>query len=245
MFHWLILRCGVETIKPDVWVINFGQRVVGQRLSEEKLIKAFTDIAPLVGESLSTIDGTIWHFERNAMATTDSPALRIVWWHMLKLKLDAELDAVLLAMRGSWTWQLSLDGKEQLRHAEAGLTITLSPVDADMVPSVWILRQSVWYEGFGLTLLLRKDHPMEPSLFDQLKTKLVSKPDSEKNGLEWELENEPVFTATLDMETSLHMAPETSVEELTDLVSEITKCFFDALVDFEIVLNPHFVISHA
>jgi len=216
VFHWLILRCGVETIKPDVWVINFGQRVVGQRISEEKLIKAFTDIAPLVGESLPTIDGTIWHFEKNAMGTTDSPALRIVWWYLLKRKVESELDTVLAT---NVTWQLELDDKERLRHSQAGLTITIRAVDTAvhsdaavttdtavtidaqmtegtvMTVSVWILRQSVWHEGFELELLLRQEQPMEPALFDQLKVKL------EDEG--WELENEPVFTATLDLETKL------------------------------------------
>ena len=29
VFHWLLLRCGVPTLKPDIWVINFAKRVVG------------------------------------------------------------------------------------------------------------------------------------------------------------------------------------------------------------------------
>jgi len=246
VFHWLILRCGVETIKPDVWVINFGQRVVGQRISEEKLIKAFTDIAPLVGESLPTIDGTIWHFEKNAMGTTDSPALRIVWWYLLKRKLEAELDTVLAK---NATWQLELDDKDRLRFSQAGLTITIRAVDTSMTTdtsvatdqsmtvntavttdttitlSVWILRQTVWHEGFELELLLRQEQPMEPALFDQLKARL------EEDG--WELENEPVFTATLDLETSLQLEPDTSLQDLADWADEISECFFDALAEFK------------
>jgi hypothetical protein len=228
VFHWLMLRCGVDTIKPDVWVINFGQRVVGQRLSEEKLIKAFTDIAPLVGESLSGIDGTIWHFEKKAMGTKDSPALRIVWWHLLKLKLEAELDAVLA---NNVTWQLKLDDKDWLRFRQAGLTITINPVDTGMTPdtgvtvSVWMLRQSVWHKGLMLELLIKQHHPLQASLFDRLKAKL------EDEG--WELENEPVFSATLDLDTSLQVTPDTSLQELTEWVAEIAECLIEAIAELE------------
>ena len=79
VFHWLLLRCGVPTIKPDIWVINFVKRVLAsdRNISEKKLVQAFHDIAPLIGESLEAIDLTIWYYEKMAMATTDVPQLRI------------------------------------------------------------------------------------------------------------------------------------------------------------------------
>jgi hypothetical protein len=83
IFHWLLIRSGADSIKPDVWVINFAKRVIGKRLSEKVLIQTFKAIAPLLGETLETIDVTIWYFEKMAMATKDSPALRIVFWHQL------------------------------------------------------------------------------------------------------------------------------------------------------------------
>jgi hypothetical protein len=44
----------VSTIKPDVWVIKFAQRVMGRRLLEKALVALFHEIAPWVGESLTT-----------------------------------------------------------------------------------------------------------------------------------------------------------------------------------------------
>jgi len=66
---------------------------------------------------------------------------------------------------------------------------------------------------------------MEPALFDQLKARL------EDDG--WELENEPVFTATLDLETSLQLEPDTSLQDLAQWADEISECFFEALAEFE------------
>ena len=168
VFHWLLLRCGVSTIKPDVWVINFGQRVLGKRIPEERLVTAFNDIALLIGENLGTLDVTIWYHEKMDMATADVPALRLVWWHMLAYELADRL-AKQLAERlaepeGTSTvlagWVVALDDKEQLRYQSAGLTLTPESLflQRASVQAIQVrLVQSVWYEGMGLTLKVTAD----------------------------------------------------------------------------------------
>lgn len=91
VYQWLLIRCGVSTIKPDIWVINFAKRVIGRKLSEGNLVEVFTSISPLVGEQLDAIDITIWHFEKMAMATTDVPAMRVVYWYKLRQQLEQQL----------------------------------------------------------------------------------------------------------------------------------------------------------
>ena len=216
VFHWLLLRCGVSTIKPDIWVINFAKRILGKRISEKLLVKAFTEIAPLVGESLETIDLTIWHFEKMAMATTDVPQLRIAWWHLLKQQLATQL----LADPSRTAWQLELDDKSQLRYAEAGLTISnclslnQSGNEADLKATI-VLQQSVWFEGFELEICIKGDAALSEALFSQLKVKLdVEKPD-------WEVSNEPVINFKISVDANLLMLPETTLDDLDEVVTLI------------------------
>jgi hypothetical protein len=218
VFHWLLLRCGVSTIKPDIWVINFAKRILGKRISEKMLVKAFTEIAPLVGESLETIDLTIWHFEKMAMATTDVPQLRIVWWHLLKQQLAMRL----WADPSRSAWHLELDDKLQLRYAEAGLTISnclslnQSGNEADLNATI-ALQQSVWFEGFELEICIKGDAVLPEALFNQLKVKLdVEKPD-------WEVSNEPVINFKISVDANLLMLPETTLDDLGELVTLIAE----------------------
>jgi hypothetical protein len=224
VFQWLILRCGVETIKPDVWVINFVKRVVGLRVSEKMMIAAFTDIAPLVGESLPTIDGTIWYFEKMAMATDDSPPLRIVWWNLLKSRLEYKLSELKTVV-----WHMDLDGKDLLRYSTAGLSITIhaSLFGHELTTGMTLikLRQSLWHEGFMLELLIEQKVALEQPFFEQLKAKL------EADG--WEVENKLVLEASLDMETDVLVPPETTLVELTEWVDDIGDCVMDVIADLE------------
>lgn len=209
VFHWLQLRCGVSTIKPDVWVINFAKRVTGKRFSEGTLVEIFTKLAPLLGESLETIDVTIWYYEKMAMGTKDVPALRIAFWHMLKQQLEDRLkgdgpDTV--------SWQLVLDDKALLRYQVAGLTLvpdrSLFGADQPGITTV-TLRQSLWSEGLALTLVVRHETALAEELFERLKAPL------EESG--WEVSNAPCFDASLEVEY-LMLPPTMNFEELNEKV---------------------------
>lgn len=195
VFHWILIRCGVSSIKPDVWVINFAQRVTGKRFSEGPLVEIFTKLAPLLGESLETFDVTIWYYEKMAMGTKDVPALRIAFWHMLKQQLEDRLKA---EGPEAISWQLILDDKALLRYQVAGLALipdhSLFSADQPGITTV-TLRQSLWSEGLILTMTVRHETALANELFDRLKEPL------EESG--WEVSNAPCFDASLEIEDLL------------------------------------------
>ena len=224
VFHWLLIRCGISSIKPDVWVINFGKRVLGKRVAEAKLIEAFRGISLLIGEPLATLDVTIWYYEKMAMAATDVPALRIAWWHMLKDELGSRMKDALPGV----AWQLALDAKALLRYDEAGLTMTpsfplLGKENSGM--TTLAVRQSLWSEGLALTLQLTHETALPTMVLEQFKARL------EAYG--WEVGNEPVFVASLDLDSELLTTPETTLDEMAEWASEISQCVVEAVTAAE------------
>ena len=228
VFHWLLLRCGVSTIKPDVWVINFGQRVLGKRIPEDRLVTAFNDIAPLIGESLETLDVTIWYHEKMKIATTDVPALRVVWWQMLADELTDRLNRQLTERPAGHElllgWGVALDNKEQLRYQAAGLTLAPESifVQCASVQAIQVrLVQSVWYEGMELTLKVTADQALTVECFERLCHEMTTKG--------WQLSNEPLFTASMELEDSLLIPPTTLTSELQQWASEVAAAVVDAM----------------
>lgn len=65
LFHWLCLRCGIDTIKPDVHVINFVSDAIGRRASTEESVQSLTKIAKKQGRKAYLLDSAIWHFQRD------------------------------------------------------------------------------------------------------------------------------------------------------------------------------------
>jgi len=65
LFHWLCLRCGIDTIKPDVHVINFVSDVIGRQASAEESVQALTRIAKEQGRKAYLLDSAIWHYHRD------------------------------------------------------------------------------------------------------------------------------------------------------------------------------------
>ncbi len=224
VFHWLLLRCGVSTIKPDVWVINFGQRVLGKRIPEDRLVTAFNDIAPLIGESLETLDVTIWYFEKMNMATADVTALRLVWWQLLADALSRKLSTANDSSGVRPAWRLQLDAKDRLRYDKAGMTLTPE--------SVWLrcgqaqavevrLEQSVWYEGMVLSLTVTADRALSAECFERLAPQMTAKG--------WKVSNASVFTGTTEVEESLLIPPTTLITELQDWASGVAATVVEAI----------------
>ncbi len=224
VFHWLLLRCGVSTIKPDVWVINFGQRVLGKRIPEDRLVTAFNDIAPLIGETLETLDVTIWYHEKMNMATADVPALRLVWWQMLASELARPQAGPGQESTGRTTWVVALDDKERLRYDAAGLTLTPESLwlRCEPVQAVHVrLAQAVWYEGMALTLTVTADQALTAECFEWARPQMTTKG--------WQVSNTSAFSGTLAVEDSLLIPPTTLVSELQDWASEVAAMAADAI----------------
>jgi hypothetical protein len=64
-YQWLVMRLGVDTIKPDIWLRRFVEATVGHRISDIELVRAFTEAAHRAGKSARELDAVIW--ERGAL----------------------------------------------------------------------------------------------------------------------------------------------------------------------------------
>ncbi len=232
VFHWLLLRCGVSTIKPDVWVINFGQRVLGKRIPEDRLVTAFNDISPLIGESLETLDVTIWYFEKMNMAIADVPALRLVWWQLLADELERKLSTANDSSRVPSAWRLQLDAKDRLRYDKAGLTLTPESLwlRCGQVQAVEVrLEQSVWYEGMVLSLTVTTDQALSAECFERLAPQMTAKG--------WKVSNASVLTFTTGVEDSLLVPATTLVTELQAWASEVAATVTEAIDGLHQILH--------
>lgn len=212
VFHWLQIRCNVDSVKPDVHVLNFGKRVIGRRVSEKVLVDAISQVAPLVGQSMATVDVTVWFWGRLGMAD-DKPGMRLIAWNMLKARLEERLrDEVSL----DFNWRVILDSPEKLRFGEAGLTIQPDrSLFGEMVPGTTsaTIRQSPWTEGLELEMMIRHDTSLPLPLFEKLRKNLAEQC--------WEVVNDPHFTASLEMEDSLMMTEAMSYQDLTEWVAQM------------------------
>ncbi len=66
VFQWLIMRAGVETIKPDVHIINFVSSAIGYSPSFDATISALTSVARDIGKTPRELDLAIWELQRGA-----------------------------------------------------------------------------------------------------------------------------------------------------------------------------------
>lgn len=145
VFHWLQLRCGVPTIKPDVWVLNFVQRVIGRRPTEREAVQAFVALAPYLKVPLARLDKIIWTTEREWIDEGDCPGMRIVFWRLMQQLMVSRLDACAPGWR-AWA-TLTVDAPERLRYGIGGLE--------------WRVRREIggWMPGEGVKLW--QDEPAE------------------------------------------------------------------------------------
>lgn len=63
-YRWLVMRLGVDTVKPDVHLRRFVERVVGHSVTDTELIRVVTETAHRLGESARELDAAIWEHER-------------------------------------------------------------------------------------------------------------------------------------------------------------------------------------
>lgn len=214
VFQWLIIRCGVQTVKPDVWVFRFSQRVLGRKISDKVAVALFNELAPMIGTSISAIDATIWSFERTGMAQRDAPALRIVFWQQLKKRLEARISGDKHLQAGHWSIQI--DHPTRLRYDQAGLRMSgrlRLHGESRRVTTRVEVTQSSWQERFEVRLTVRRDKPLKDAVWAGLQSLLKE--------AGWALGNDPAFDAAFAFNIDLIMAPDLSIEALVARVEDM------------------------
>lgn len=66
VFQWLVMRQGVDTVKPDVHVHRFAARVVGRTLSDADVVTLIEAAARRLGRPAQRLDWAIWEAGRAA-----------------------------------------------------------------------------------------------------------------------------------------------------------------------------------
>jgi hypothetical protein len=64
IYHWLVMRLGVETVKPDVHVLRFVSRAIGRSVSDMEAIAGLEEAARRLGVKANVLDWSIWERER-------------------------------------------------------------------------------------------------------------------------------------------------------------------------------------
>lgn len=62
-FQYLQMLLGVDTVKPDVHIINFFEEQIGKKFNEKRAILAFTELANHMDVKLVNLDHAIWLFK--------------------------------------------------------------------------------------------------------------------------------------------------------------------------------------
>ena len=63
IFQWLVMRQGVETIKPDIWIHRFLYEVLGYSVSDETAIELLETVALELGVKAYELDWRIWEHQ--------------------------------------------------------------------------------------------------------------------------------------------------------------------------------------
>ncbi len=65
IFKWLQLRCGVDTVKPDVHILNFIHKAVGRKVTPEVAVEVLEKIAENSNRKPNLLDAAIWKLGRD------------------------------------------------------------------------------------------------------------------------------------------------------------------------------------
>lgn len=64
IYQWLIMRQGIETIKPDTHLINFLGSIVHHSFTEKELVAVLERVAKELGLKAYELDWKIWEYQR-------------------------------------------------------------------------------------------------------------------------------------------------------------------------------------
>jgi hypothetical protein len=65
VYQWLVMRLGVETVKPDVHIMRFVERAVGRKISESEAVSGLVAAAQYIECKANELDWSIWEYERS------------------------------------------------------------------------------------------------------------------------------------------------------------------------------------
>ena len=75
VYQWLVMRQGVDTVKPDVHVRRFAEAAVGRNLNDQEVIELTTRAAARIGIKAFELDWRIWEAARGgALPYPGAPA---------------------------------------------------------------------------------------------------------------------------------------------------------------------------
>ena len=60
VYRSLVMRLGVDTIKPDVHVLRFVSAAIGRRVTQDEAVTSLETIARRLGTSARAVDASIW-----------------------------------------------------------------------------------------------------------------------------------------------------------------------------------------
>lgn len=66
VYQWLVMRQGVDTVKPDVHVRRFAEAAVGRKLNDQDIIELMTRAAARIGIKACELDWRIWEASRGS-----------------------------------------------------------------------------------------------------------------------------------------------------------------------------------
>lgn len=66
IFKWLVMRLGVETIKPDVWIHRFLYSILGRSVTDIEAVNILEKAAHELGIRAYELDWRIWEHQRNS-----------------------------------------------------------------------------------------------------------------------------------------------------------------------------------
>src|SRR5438128_3765077 len=64
VYHGLVMRLGVETVKPDVHTLRFVAGAIGRPVNELEAVEALEEVARRLDLSPRTLDWSIWEYQR-------------------------------------------------------------------------------------------------------------------------------------------------------------------------------------
>lgn len=64
IYQWLVMRLGIETIKPDTHLIDFLKSIIHHSFTEKELVDVLEKVAKELGLKAYELDWEIWEYQR-------------------------------------------------------------------------------------------------------------------------------------------------------------------------------------
>jgi hypothetical protein len=68
VYRWLVMRSGVETVKPDTHILRFVANAIGRAVTESEAVDSLETVATRIGAQARVLDWSIWEYQRGGGA---------------------------------------------------------------------------------------------------------------------------------------------------------------------------------